>query len=138
MSTPEILAARLRAAEAENAALREAAQEALSALGKAKDGLTDTRSAGHAYARLDAVLGGAEYSDCGWLEEGRRLVMEARSAQGPAIEHLRSAAETWFWANTHRLFQPPARAPSIQEEANRMQDEFLSALPEHQPGGPSE
>jgi hypothetical protein len=45
------------------------------------------------------------------LAEGRRLVLAARRATGPAVEHARSAAETWFWQNTHRLFGSEPHQP---------------------------
>jgi GNAT superfamily N-acetyltransferase len=49
--------ARAEAAERDNAALREAATEAIAALGKALHAYPDTRAMGHAKAMLEAALG---------------------------------------------------------------------------------
>lgn len=38
--------------------------------------------------------------------EGRKLVQQARAATGPAVEHMRSATETWFWEHTAELLGP--------------------------------
>jgi hypothetical protein len=57
------------------------------------------------------VLACLRQDDGGTLEaikaEGWRLVHAARQATGPAVEHARSAAETWFWQHTVDLLGPP-------------------------------